>query len=168
MKYAYICAGLLAAYLPQAGAVDLNTDALKKMQQEGHKIVEESKQWRSFSLHNGQCLQVGGPPDKVGANLVIRDCNPKANSQKWRFDEQGRLTSFGGTCVGVAGDATKPGANAVMQACGGAKFQSWKHDGKQRLVNGLDNCLQAAGKADAPSGNVVTANCSGSPNQVWK
>ncbi|MEE4144306.1 MAG: RICIN domain-containing protein [Halieaceae bacterium] len=163
MKYAYISAALLAAYLPNASAVDLNTDALKTMQQEGHKIVEASKNWRSFTLHNGQCLQVGGAPDKVGANLVIRDCNPKANSQKWQFDDKGRLASFGGTCVGVAGDA-----NALMQACSGEKSQQWKHDGKQRLVNGLKQCLQAAGKADAPSGNVVTATCSGSPNQVWK
>lgn len=168
MKHAYFCAGLLAAYLPHATAVDLNTDALKTMQQQGHKIVEESRDWRSFSLANGQCLQVGGPTDKVGAKLLLRKCNARSDNQKFRFDEQGRLASVGGTCVGVAGDANKPGANAVMQACGGASFQGWKQDGNKRLVNGLGKCLQAAGKPEEPNGNVITNNCNQAANQVWK
>jgi hypothetical protein len=168
MKQRYLWGALLAAYLPAAGAVDFNTDALKSMQEEGHKIVEEEKGLRTFSLAGGKCLEASGEPGKPGANLVVKSCNAKSDSQKWRFDDQGRLVSHGGTCVGVSGEAGKPGANAVMQKCGGAKSQQWQHDGKKRLVNGLKKCLQAAGDPKKPGPNVVTDACGDSPNQVWK
>lgn len=164
MKQRTLWIGLLALYLPGAGAVDFNTDALKSMQEEGHKIVEESQSLRSFKLSSGLCLHANG---QAGANLVVNKCDPKANNQKWRFDDKGRLASQGGACVGVAGDASKPGASAVMQKCSGAKFQQWKQDGKKRLVNGLDKCLEAAGDARSPGSNVTTAVCSDSPKQVW-
>lgn len=164
MKQRTLWIGLLALYLPGAGAVDFNTDALKSMQEEGHKIVEESQGLRSFKLPSGQCLHAAGA---AGTNLVINKCNPKSNNQKWRFDDKSRLANQNGACVGVAGDASKPGASAVMQKCSGAKFQQWKQDGKKRLVNGIDKCLEAAGDPKSPGGNVVTTACSDSPKQVW-
>ena len=163
MKQRTLWIALLALYLPGAGAVDFNTDALKSMQEEGHKIVEESQGLRTFKLPKGQCLHAAGA---AGANLVINKCNSKSNNQKWRFDDKGRLANQNGACVGVAGDPSKPGASAVLQNCSGAKFQQWKQDGKKRLVNGVNKCLEAAGEAK-PGGNVVAAACSDSPNQVW-
>lgn len=164
MKQRTLWIALLALYLPGAGAVDFNTDALKSMQEEGHKIVEESQGLRTFKLPSGQCLHAKG---QAGTNLVVNKCKPKSDNQKWRFDDKGRLASQGGACVGVAGDANKAGASAVMQKCSGAKFQQWRQDGKKRLVNGLGKCLEAAGDPKSPSGNVVTAACSDAPNQVW-
>ena len=54
MKQRTLWIALLALYLPGAGAVDFNTDALKSMQEEGHKIVEESQGLRAFKLSGGQ------------------------------------------------------------------------------------------------------------------
>lgn len=167
MKHTYLVAALVAVYGPGAGAVDFNTDALKAMQEEGHKIVEESKGLRAFKLPSGMCLHVAGDVNKPGANLVIHNCNPNLANQKWRLDDQGRLVNQGGKCVGVAGDPKKPGANALMQNCVVAKVQQWKHDDKKQLVNGFNKCLHAAGDAKTPGGNVVTTNCHASPSQVW-
>ena len=167
MKHAYLIAALTAVYLTGAGAVEFNTDALKAMQEEGHKIVEESKGLRAFKLPTGKCLHVAGDVAKPGANLVIQNCNPNLNNQKWRFDDQGRLVNQGGKCVGMAGDPSKPAANALMQNCVAAKAQQWKQDGKKRLVNGLNKCLHAVGDAKTPGGNVAVVNCNASPNQVW-
>jgi hypothetical protein len=167
MKHAYLIAALVAIYLPGARAVDFNTEALKAMQEEGLKIVEESKNLRAYKLPTGKCLHVAGDVTKPGANLVIHNCNPNLANQKWRFDDQGRLVNQGGKCVGVAGDPTKPGANVRMQNCVAAKAQRWRQDDKKRLVNGLNKCLHAVGDAKTPGGNVVTTNCNASPNQVW-
>ncbi len=153
-----------------AQAIDLNTDALKTMQQQGHEIVEkaESQDWRSFRLEGGQCLQIAGAVDKVGANVVLRDCNASAKVQQFSFDDQGRLVSHGGTCLGVGGDANQPGANALMQKCGGQNFQKWRLDPQSRLHNQLNKCLHAAGAPGQPTGNVISQNCSANANQVWK
>ena len=167
MKHACFIASMMVVYLPGAGAVEFNTEALKAMQEEGHKIVEESKALRAYKLPSGKCLHVGGDVTKPGTNLVITNCKPDLKNQKWRFDDQGRLVNQGGKCVGVAGDPNKPGANALMQNCGAAKAQQWKHDDKKRLVNGVNKCLHAAGDAKTPGGNVVTTNCKLPPNQIW-
>jgi len=167
MKHAYFWAGLLAVYLPGAAAVEFNTDTLKSMQEEGHKIVAEETGWRTFRLPTGKCLHAGGEPGKVGANLKIQNCDPQSNNQKWRLDGQARLVSHGGTCVGVVGNVGTPGANAVMQSCGATKSQQWRLDGKKRLVNGFNSCLQAADPTK-PGANVAAAACSGSPGQVWQ
>lgn len=148
MKQTYLLAGLLTLCATGVAAIDLNTDAMKKMQEEGHKILEEGQ--RSFELPNGQCLQA------AGNKLVSAKCKDKADNQQWRLDDNGRLVSKDGTCVSVAG-----GGKAVLQKCGGADAQKWKLDGSKRLVNKLGTCLQADG------GNVVAAECSNAANQKW-
>lgn len=158
MKQAYLAAGLLALYLPAAGAVDFNTDALKSMQEEGHQIVEEEMGMRAFKSASGQCLQDSNP-GKAGAQVVTRKCNAKSSQQKWRFDDKGRLAAMGGTCLSAG---NKAGAGAVTQACGSSKSQQWQLDGKKRLANGAGQCLE--GQKD---GSVATAGCSDSANQVW-
>ena len=159
MKQAYLWVSVLAIYLPAAQAVDFNKDALKSMQEEGHKIVANDAEMRAFKLPSGLCLQAASS-GKAGASLLARKCNAKSNSQKWRFDKK-RLTNPAGVCIDVSG-GSKSGAAAVMAKCGSAKSQQWKHDGKKRLVNGAKQCLEADGA------KVVAANCSNSPNQVWK
>ena len=161
-KQGFIAAGILGLWVGSAGAVDLNTDALKKMQQEGHKIVEEERGKRMFRLANGNCLAAGGTPGQAGASVVAQKCNDKANPQKWSFDDNGRLVSHGGTCVATAGNATKPGTNAVLQKCAGNAQQKWSLDKQNRLAGRAGLCLQANGS------NVVAAACSGANNQKWR
>ncbi|GAB3282567.1 RICIN domain-containing protein [Parahaliea aestuarii] len=161
MKYRFLIPGLLALCTAGAYAIDLNTDALKKMQEEGHKIVEDEGKFRTFALPNGQCMQAAGDPSKAGVNVVMRKCEGGANNQKWQINGQHHLQSHGAMCVAVGGQAQKPGSNVVLKACGGSKDQKWSLDGQGRLKNGFDHCLQAN------NGNVVTATCSNSPQQKF-
>ncbi len=148
--------GLLLVMIPAAmaaQAVTLNTDALKSMQEEGHKIVAESQNARSFKSHSGQCL------DMAGKVLVLKNCSGKASGQKWHFDDQGRLAAHDGRCVG---------GNAQLQNCGGAAAQKWKLDGQGRLANGANKCLQPQGNNPKAGTKVVAGACGGSPHQQWK
>lgn len=154
MKPTYLLAGLLSVYIPVAAAVDFNKDAMKTLQEEGHKIADENTGARAFKLSGGHCLQA---PSKNGASLLLKKCNSK-NNQKWQLDGQGRIMAHAGGCVDVAG------GNAVLQKCGGAKSQQWKHDGKNRLVSGGKKCLQG----DAASGKVAAAACGNPPDQIWQ
>ncbi|TXS90736.1 RICIN domain-containing protein [Parahaliea maris] len=160
MKHRFLIPGLLALCTAGAYAIDLNKDALKKMQEEGHKIAEGEGNFRSFGLPNGQCLQAAGDPSKAGVNVVVRKCNDSANNQKWQLENQ-HLKSHGNLCVAVGSEAQKPGSNVVLKACGGGKEQKWSLDGQGRLKNGFEHCLQAN------NGNVVTAACSGSGQQKF-
>ncbi|WP_157976716.1 RICIN domain-containing protein [Parahaliea mediterranea] len=161
MKHRFLIPGLLALCTAGAYAIDLNTDALKKMQQEGHKIVEEEGKFRAFELPNGQCMQAAGDPSKAGVNVVMRKCDSSANSQKWQINPKQQLLSHGDMCVAVNAKAQTPGSNVVLKTCGGSKDQQWQLDDKGRLKNGFNHCLQAA------SGNVVTAACSASQQQKF-
>ncbi len=156
MKLRYAAAVSISIYAAGAMAVELNTDAMKKMQQEGHKILEEEKGQRTFALPNGNCLQA------AGGNVASAKCNDKAANQKWRLDDTGRLVSHDGAkCASVAGDGKKPGSNAVLQKCSGDARQKWKLDGAKRLTNQKGLCLQANGN------NVVAAKCSKAATQKW-
>jgi hypothetical protein len=157
MKPAYLAAGLLALYIPWATAVDFNKDALKSMQEEGHKIVAEEQGFRAFKV-GGQCLHDNNP-GKTGAPVVTRKCDGKSKNQNWRADDQGRLVGQGGHCLAVQGNA---GAGAVTQKCGSSKAQKWQRDKKQRFTNGGGLCLQGKG------GKVTSAKCSDAADQVWK
>jgi len=168
MKHALLLTGLLLGYLPAAFCVTFNTDALKSMQQEGHKIAEQAKGLRAFSLPNNKCLHAAGNIGKAGTNVEFQDCKAESNNQKWRFDDQGRLVNQGGKCLGVSGDPNKAGADVLLQDCSGAKAQQWKQDDKQRLVNGVGKCLNAVGDAKSVSGNVVSNTCKEIPNQRWR
>ena len=155
MKHTYLLAGLLGLCAATATAIELNTDAMKKMQEEGHKIAEQEQGQRALKLANGQCLEA------AGGTVAGAKCNGKASNQKWRFDDMGRLVNMEGSCVSVEGGGKAPGASAIAQPCGGSGAQKWKLDGAKRLVNAQGMCLQANGD------NVVTAQCSNNPNQKW-
>ena len=152
MKQAFFLAAL--ALLPglSANAVDLNKDALKAMQQEGHKIVEEAEAGRSFKASGDLCL------DTAGAGLVVRQCNKNAATQNWRFDGQQRLVANTGKCV----------AGSKLQNCGSGNVQKWHHDGKKRLANAAKQCLQVQGDAPKAGAKVVAVACSGASSQVWQ
>ena len=151
MKQAYFLAALMVVLGPVANAVEFNTDALKSMQEEGHKIVAESKGARAYKAAGGQCLDI------AGAALVIRACNAKAKTQMWNFDGQGRLVAHDGRCV----------TGSQLQKCGAANTGKWKLDGQKRLANGAKQCLQIQGNPPKPGAKVVAAACNKSPNQVW-
>ncbi len=156
MKYTRLLAVTLAVAAGSAYAIDLNTDALKKMQNEGNRILEEEKAAKSansdLSFKQGnQCLQM------AGANVVRRQCNDKAKNQKWNFDDQGRLVGAGGTCVSIAANGSK----AVLQKCSGAAVQKWQLDGSKRLKNANNQCLESKG------GQVMAADCGNDATQKW-
>ena len=136
-----------------AHAVTLNTDALKSMQEEGHKIVAESQGARSFKSVGGHCL------DSAGKALLVKNCSDKSAGQKWHFDDKKRLVAHDGRCVG---------GNAQLQNCGGAPAQQWQLDDKGRLANGAGKCLQPQGNPPKAGAKVSAMACDGSPQQVWK
>lgn len=168
MKHVLLLIGLLLVYMQAAVSVTFNPEALRTMQQEGHKIAEQAKDLRTVKLPNDKCLHASGNLGKAGANVEFRDCIVDSKNQQWRIDDQGRLVNQGGKCLGVAGDPNKAGASAVLQDCGSGKAQKWKLDGKQRLVNGVGKCLHAVGNAKTVSGNVVSNDCKEVPNQRWR
>lgn len=152
MKPTYLLIGLLALYAAGAGAIELNTDAMKKMQEEGDKILDQELGKRSFKSSSGLCMQVSG------SKLSSGKCHDKAGNQKWYFDDKSRLVSFDGNCVS---SDKKAGARAVLQKCGGSSAQKWQLDSSKRLVNGANLCLQDNG------GTLVAAECDNSPQQKW-
>ncbi len=156
MKQLSLFAGLFAGFSltfgPVVQAVDFNAEAMKSMQKEGHQIVEDSQQGRIYKSAGGHCL------DKVGAGLVVKKCNAKVKTQRWRLDNKKRLVASDGRCV----------AGAKLQKCGSGKAQVWKLDGQKRLANNAKQCLQAQGNPPKAGAKVVVADCNKAPNQVWK
>ncbi len=157
MKEAYLAAGLLALYLPFAGAIDLNKDAMKAMQEEGERIIA-ADQGSLLRSSNGKCLHDSNP-DKAGSVLTLRGCDSKSPGQKWWPDDRGRLAGPGGMCVTVKG---KAGSAAATEKCSGVKTQKWQLDGKNRLTDGAGLCLSGV------DSKVVSAGCSNAPDQVWR
>ena len=152
MKQTFLLAGLLAACIPTVQAVDLNKDAMKAMQKEGHKIVADSQGGRAFKTSNGLCLEV------AGGGLAVKKCNGKVNNQKWRFDDKKRLVASNGKCV--------DGGN--LKKCAGTPSQKWKLDGKKRLANNAKQCLQTQATPPKNGTKVTAAACGKGGNQTWK
>ena len=152
MKRIFLLSATSLAFIAPSQAVEFNTDALKSMQEEGHKIVAESQGARSYRAANGECL------DFKGNGLVLSKCDGKANSQKWTMDDKQRLVAHNGRCIG--------GSN--LQECSNAKPQKWTHDDKHRLISNAKKCLQPQGKPPKSGDKVVAGNCSNSEDLVWK
>jgi hypothetical protein len=153
MKQVFLLTGVAALLSTSAQAVEFNTEALKTMQQEGHRIVEESQGGRAYRAANDFCLDVAGD------GMVVRKCNVDSKTQKWIADEQGRLVAHDGRCVD----------GATLGKCGGTKSQKWNHDGKKRLSNNNKQCLQVQGHPPKAGAKVVAVQCNDkAPNQVWK
>jgi Ricin-type beta-trefoil lectin domain len=152
MKLKYILAALLVACVSATNAVELNKDALKSMQKEGHKLLEESSNGRAFKGAGGFCLDI------AGAGMVVRSCNSDAKKQLWKLDGKARLVAHNGQCVD----------GARLKKCGSGPTQKWSHDGKKRLANGKKECLQIQGNKPKAGAKVVISACSGSAKQIWK
>lgn len=151
-KRAFLLAALVPALVPVAQAVELNTEALKTMQKEGHKIVEESEKGRSYKTGKNFCLTA------AGNGLVLRECNDQAKTQKWKLDDQSRLVAHDGRCV----------AGPQLAKCGAGVAQKWKHDGKKRLSNQGKKCLQVQGNTPKAGAKVIAAACGNAAGQIWK
>ncbi|MFV0278886.1 MAG: RICIN domain-containing protein [Parahaliea sp.] len=166
MKLRHAIPAFLALCATGASAIDLNTDALKKMQKEGHKIVAQEAQqeipYVPVRLASGKCLQVAGDASKTGTNVVNQACNNSLATQQWRLQANGQLASKGGTCAAVASQPQKPNMNVVVKTCSADKDQQWKLDASGRVVNGFGHCLQGNG-----GGNVIAAACGNSALQQW-
>lgn len=152
MKQVFPLFALLFTFGPAAFAVDLNKDALKEMQKEGHKIVEESQGGRNYKTANGLCLDIAN-----GA-LVVKKCNKKSASQMWSMDDKNRLVAHDRKCVN----------GSRLQKCGSGKAQKWKLDGKKRLANQAQKCLQVKGNPPKGGAAVTAEKCSGAKNQAWQ
>ena len=152
MKQVFLLPALAAMLATSAQAVELNTDALKTMQKEGHRIVEESEGGRAYKAANNFCL------DLANGGLVVRKCQSGSKTQKWTMDGQSRLVAHNGRCV----------AGAQMAKCAAGPAQKWKHDGKKRLTNHNKQCLQVQGNTPKAGAKVVATGCNKAPGQVWK
>lgn len=152
MKVNYVLAGLLVACISAANGVELNKDAMKSMQAEGHKLLDESSGGRAYKGAGGFCLDI------AGAKMVVRPCKSASKNQLWKLDDKKHLIANNGQCVDGAG----------LKKCGSAPTQKWSHDGKKRLANGKKQCLQIQGNKPKAGAKVVVSACSGSANQVWK
>lgn len=151
MKQLFLLTAVTALLSAGAQGVELNKDAMKAMQQEGHRIVEESEGGRAYKAANGLCLDV------AGEGLVVKKCKGDAKTQKWITDGQSRLVAHNGRCVD----------GAKLAKCSGAKTQKWKHEGK-RLANHNKQCLQAQGQPPKAGAKVVTNACNNkAAAQVW-
>lgn len=140
------------AAVSTASAVEFNTDALKTIQQEGHKIAAEAQGGRAFKMGNGFCL------DYAGKALVLKKCKKSGSTQTWHFDGQSRLVASDGRCVN----------NAQLAKCGGGKNQKWTLDQQNRLANANGQCLQPQGNIPKNGAKLSVAKCSGAGHQVWK
>ena len=164
MKPFYLLAGgLLAALLAGGAAAQFNTDAPKKMQKEGHKILEEQEAAEAAKAPGGAGASPARRAYRVGANLCldaggtlsVQACNGNAASQQWAFDASRRLVAHDGRCLAGAG----------LVKCAEGKAQKWVHDERGRLRNDAQQCLQPRNmKAGAP---VMAAPCAMAPTQVW-
>jgi hypothetical protein len=152
MKLKFVLAGLLVACVSAVNAVELNKDALKSMQEEGHKLLDESAGGRAFKGAGGFCLDV------AGSGMVVKSCKPDTKNQLWKLDDQARLVAHSGQCVD----------GAHLKKCGSGPTQKWSHDGKKRLANRKKKCLQIQGNKPKAGAKVVISACNGSANQVWK
>jgi hypothetical protein len=157
---------LLAALLASGAAAQFNTEALKKMQKEGHKIVEEQQAAEAAKPATG--TQAAGAPlarhaYRFGADLCldarsvlsVETCDGRIASQQWALDAGARLVATDGRCVDAGS----------LVPCSGAETQKWLHDKRGRLRNRAMQCLQVRG--GTPGARVIAAPCSGVPAQVW-
>ena len=152
MKQVFLFTTLTTLLAGNALAVEFNTDALKSMQDEGLRMVEESEGGRHYKAANNFCLDI------AGAGLVVRKCGEGSKSQKWITDSQGRLVAHDGRCV--------DGARLVK--CGGAKSQKWKLQDNKRLTNQNKQCLQVASHPPKGETKVTAAACNKkAAAQVW-
>jgi hypothetical protein len=152
MKQIFLLTALAVSLAQGAQAVELNKEAMKTMQQEGHKIVEESQGGRAYKAGNNLCLDTGG------GGLIVRKCNGGAKTQKWKMDGQKRLVAHDGRCV----------AGAKLAKCGAGKAQKWKHDDNKRLSNQNKQCLQVQGSPPKQGAKVTVAACGNKvAGQTW-
>lgn len=161
-----LAGGLLALFLAGGAAAQFNPEALKKMQKQGHKIVEEQKAVEApavtgaaiasktakartvYRIEPNLCL--------VAENrLAVESCDRQTASQQWAFDASGRLVAHDGRCV--------DGASLVP--CAGRKTQKWVHDKRGRLRNQAQQCLQP--RKEESGTPVAAVACSGASQQVW-
>lgn len=161
-----IAAGVLTALLTGGAAAQFNPDALKKMQKEGHKIVEEQQAAeiaKPTAVDKAAGAQLARHAYRFGANLCldargvlsVETCDGKAATQQWALDTGGRLVAHDGRCL----------AGASLVPCTGGAQQKWVHDKRGRLRNQEMQCLHA--RSGTAGARVIAAPCSGAPAQVW-
>ena len=152
MKQVFLLTAVTTLLASGAQAVEFNKDAMKAMQEEGHRIVEESQGGRAYKAGKEFCL------DMAGTGLVVRKCQGGAKTQKWITDSQSRLVAHDGRCV--------DGASLVK--CAGSKSQKWKYEGNH-LANQNKQCLQVQGQPPKAGAKVVVSACNKkAAAQVWK
>jgi len=163
MKISLVLAVALGLATAGANAVKLNPDAMRAMQEEGERKLQQAMQPRAFRLSSGLCLQRGGD-----GNVFAGACAAKNAAQKWHFDKHGRVVHNSGTCLAVAGKPGSPGSNVVTQGCGKSAHFKWKPQKNGQLVNAGKACLQAVGNINKSGANVNLGGCKAGPAQVWK
>ena len=146
-----LVAAVVAAAAGPAGA-QFNPEALKKMQKEGHKIVEEAAKKQVWRLPGDLCLD-------ARQNLVVQRCTENLASQQWTLDEAGRIVAHNDQCLT---------GNRLLACADNNRFQTWTHGEGGLLSNGAGRCLHVRG-TPAVGSKVGVAPCT-APNvtiSVW-
>lgn len=125
-------------------AAQFNTDALKKIQKEGHKLADKARGIRVLKYGTELCLDSAG-------GLALKKCDDEAKTQKWTADEADRLVADNGQCL----------AGNRLAKCGEGDAQVWRQDEQGRLLNKAKQCLQVN------QTRVITAACSDAKTQIW-
>ena len=118
-------------------------------------------QWKSFTIKNKKndlCLDVVGNDGKSGDNVMLYECDRKAD-QRWSFRGEQIVNSKKGLCLDVEGSERQSLDNVMLYDCDHSSDQSWTlRDGQ--LVNKKNGlCLDVEGNDGRAGDNVMLYDC---------
>lgn len=166
MKYSLIIFLLGSLFSSSTFAVNLNTDALKKMQKQGTQIATTAKTLATYRAVNGMCLTATGNVSKPGTRLSIRKCNNKVQ-QKWKISAKKEFIGGGLLCLNVIGSVKYPGSSVNIARCNKTIKQKWSLTAAKQLKNNGGLCLNIEGAINAPNRPLLMRKCTKSKNQQW-
>lgn len=179
---------LLLLGIAGQAAAQFNTDALKKMQKEGHKIVAESE--KNAADAKAADSEAKARTAAAGAGAQAAPTAPGAQKgidegRSFRFTESLCLDATGmlsvercakdaagqrwrsddeGRLVAHTGQCLAP---AGLTNCNAGAVQKWALDPQGRLANKAQQCLQVTGQPPKPGSRVIAARCSAAKSQLW-
>lgn len=146
-------------------AMQFNLEGMQELQERGLKLAELADQLKRLALIGSeprQCLEIVGAITNPNQEVRIAPCNTE-HRQKWKFDEERRLVSAGGTCLDIKGNPATPGTPLKSEVCRKGERQVWRQNENGRLLNHANLCL------DASDNRVAMRPCSPeAPRQRWQ
>ncbi|HET9646431.1 MAG TPA: RICIN domain-containing protein [Burkholderiaceae bacterium] len=126
------------------------------------------------SSATGQCMDVSGASQTVGANVIQWACASSSN-QQWQAATAGGYTTFkaahSGQCLDVSGASTQPGAAAIQWSCTGSANQQFtmraQGAGFALVARHSGLCLGLENNATAQGTRITQQTCNGAATQTW-